>query len=392
MIYLDNNASTRVDPAVIEAMLPYYTESYANPSSNYWLGREARAAIESAREQVATLLGAAEPTEIAFTSGGSESDNWAIRGTLDATSDKRHIVTTVVEHEAVRNTLRALEQKGFEVTWLPVDPKGALDLDQLRGALRPDTALVSIMLAQNETGILFPMAEIGRIIKENSTALFHVDGVQAAGKIPIDLKSTEVDLFAVSGHKLYAPKGVGAMYIRSGVKLRSLVIGGAQEHGRRAGTESTPSIVGLGKAAELAFAKLGDTTVRDLRDRLEDGILSQFPNAGVNGTSDRKLRLPNTASISFAYIQGENVMADLDDAGICVSTGSACHSSSHTASSTLQAMDIPYTTAMGSIRWSLGRFNTREEIDRTLEVLGTTIPRLMELSPYQDELEAAAKA
>lgn len=389
MIYLDNNASTRVDPEVIEAMLPYYTESYANPSSNYSLGREARAAIDRAREHVANLLGAADPGEIVFTSGGSESDNSAIRGTLDATSEKRHIVTTVVEHEAVRNTLKALEQKGFEVTWLPVDRQGALDLEQLRAALRPDTALVSIMLAQNETGILFPMAEIGRIVREHSSAIFHVDGVQAAGKIPIDLKSTGVDLFAVSGHKLYAPKGVGAMYVRSGVKLRSLVIGGAQEHGRRAGTESVPAIVGLGKAAELASAKLGDTTVRDLRDRLEDGILARFPNAIVNGTADRALRLPNTASISFAYVQGENIMAELDDAGICVSTGSACHSSSHSASSTLQAMDIPYTTAMGSIRWSLGRFNTREEIDHTLEVLSTTIPRLMQLSPYQDELKGA---
>lgn len=389
MIYLDNNASTRVDPAVIEAMLPYYSESYANPSSNYSLGREARAAIERAREQVANLLGAADPGEIVFTSGGSESDNWAIQGTIAAVPEKRHIITTVVEHEAVRNTLKVLEQKGFEVTWLPVDAQGALDLDQLRAALRPDTALVTIMLAQNETGILFPMAEIGRIVKENSDALFHVDGVQAAGKTPIDLATSEVDLFALSGHKLYAPKGVGAMYIRSGIKLGPLVIGGAQESSRRAGTESVPAIVGLGQAAELALAKLGDTTLRDLRDHLEDDILGRFPNASLNGTADRTLRLPNTASISFAYIQGENIMADLDDAGICVSTGSACHSSSHTASSTLQAMDIPYTTAMGSIRWSLGRFNTREEIDQTLSVLPGVIERLTELSPYQDELKAA---
>lgn len=390
MIYLDNNASTRVDPAVIEAMLPFYSESYANPSSNYSLGREARAAIERAREQVANLLGAADPGEIVFTSGGSESDNWAIQGTLASAPEKRHIVTTVVEHEAVRNTLKALEQKGFEVTWLPVDPQGALDLEQLRASLRPDTALVTVMLAQNETGILFPMAEIGRIVKEQSDALFHVDGVQAAGKIPIDLATSGVDLFALSGHKLYAPKGVGAMYLRSGVTLNSLVLGGAQERSRRAGTESVPAIVGLGKAADLASAKLGDTTVRDLRDRLEDGILGRFSNATVNGTADRTLRLPNTASISFAYIQGENIMADLDDAGICVSTGSACHSSGHTASSTLQAMDIPYTTAMGSIRWSLGRFNTQQEIDQTLGVLPDVIERLSELSPYQDELKAAA--
>jgi cysteine desulfurase len=390
MIYLDNNASTRVDPEVIEAMLPYYSASYANPSSNYSLGREARAAIERAREQVAELLGAAEPGEIVFTSGGSESDNWAIRGSLAAQPEKRHVVTTVVEHEAVRNTLQALEKGGYEVTWLPVDAQGALDLDELRAALRPDTALVSIMLAQNETGILFPMTEIGRIVHEYSGALFHVDGVQAAGKIPIDLKATEVDLFALSGHKLYAPKGVGAMYVRSGVNLPSLVIGGAQEGGRRAGTESVPAIVGLGKAAELAFAKLGDHTVAELRDRLEDGILGRFPNARLNGTAVRALRLPNTASISFAYLQGENIMADLDDAGICVSTGSACHSSSHTASSTLQAMDIPYTTAMGSIRFSLGRSNSREEIDRTLSVLTGVIARLSELSPYQDELKAAA--
>jgi cysteine desulfurase len=390
MIYLDNNASTPVDPAVVEAMIPYYHEVYANPSSNYSFGRQARAAIDRARGQVATLLGAREPGEIVFTSGGSESDNWAIRGALAAQPDKRHVVTTVVEHEAVRNTLQALEKEGYEVTWLPVDEQGALDLEQLRAALRPDTALVSVMLAQNETGILFPMAEIARIVKANSTALFHVDGVQAAGKIPIDLKAAEVDLFAISGHKLYAPKGIGALYVRSGVTIPSLVIGGAQEGGRRAGTEPVPSIVGLGQAAELAVNKLGDNTVRELRDQLEDSILGRFPNAKVNGTADRALRLPNTASVSFAYLQGENIMAELDDEGICVSTGSACHSSSHSASSILQAMNIPYTTAMGSIRFSVGRFNTRAEIDGTLKVLERVMPRLMELSPYQDELKGFA--
>ncbi|MEO6393180.1 MAG: aminotransferase class V-fold PLP-dependent enzyme, partial [Pyrinomonadaceae bacterium] len=250
------------------------------------------------------------------------------------------------------------------------------------------TALVTIMLAQNETGILFPMEEIGRIVRDNSTAVFHVDGVQAAGKIPLDLKTTEVDLFAVSGHKLYAPKGIGALYVRSGVTLPSMVMGGAQEGGRRAGTEPVPSIVGLGKACELSEASLESSANRALRDRLEDAILGRIPNASVNGTGDRSLRLPNTASISFAYLEGETIMAHLDDAGILVSTGSACNSASHTASAVLTTMNIPYTTAMGSIRFSVGRFNTELEIDETVLILTEVVDRLIEISPYEKELAA----
>jgi cysteine desulfurase len=392
MIYLDNNATTRVDPEVIEAMRPFLDELYANPSSNYSFGRKARAAVETAREQVANLLGAEKTSEIVFNSGGSEGDNLAIRSALALQPDKRHIVTTTVEHEAVRNVCQNLATEGYEMTWLTVDGEGALDLDQLRSALRPDTALVTIMLAQNETGILFPMAEIGRIVREHSAALFHVDGVQATGKIPLDLRSTEVDFFVLSGHKLYAPKGVGALYVRDGVKLSPMVVGGAQELGRRAGTEAVPNIVALGKACELAAAHLDDTHTRALRDHLEDSILTNFPNAARNGTSDRTLRLPNTASISFAYLEGESIMAHLDDAEIYVSTGSACNSASHTASAVLTAMDIPYTTAMGSIRFSLGRFNTREDIDETILVLTEVIDRLIEMSPYDQELKGLAQA
>lgn len=386
MIYLDNNASTRVDPQVVEAMLPFFDQYYANPSSAYSFGRDARAGVDRARAQVASLLGARDPSEIVFTSGGSESDNWAIRGALAAQPEKSHIVTTVVEHEAVRNSCREFERQGYEVTWLPVNSDGSLDLEQLRASLRPDTALVTIMLAQNETGILFPMEAIARIVHANSGALFHVDGVQATGKIPLDLKNTDVDLFALSGHKLYAPKGIGALYVRTGVTLPSMVMGGAQEGGRRAGTEPVPSIVGLGKACELAEASLGNNTNRALRDRLEDAILADLPNATVNGTADRSLRLPNTASISFAYLEGETIMAHLDDAGILVSTGSACNSASHTASAVLTAMNIPYTTAMGSIRFSVGRFNTELEIDETVLILTEVVDRLIEISPYEKEV------
>ena len=252
MIYLDNNATTRVAPEVLDAMQPYLSEFFGNPSSAHALGREMKRAVEQSREQVANLIGAADASEIVFTSCGSESDNWAIRGVLATQPQKKHIVTTLVEHEAVRNLCRLLENEGYEVTWLGVDTNGELDLDDLRAALRPDTALVSIMLANNETGVLFPMEEIGRIVREKSEAVFHVDGVQAVGKIPIDLKNTAVDLFALSGHKLHAPQGIGALYIRKGISLSPLIIGGAQEQGRRAGTSAVPNIVGLGAACRLA--------------------------------------------------------------------------------------------------------------------------------------------
>jgi cysteine desulfurase len=386
MIYLDNNATTRVAPEVLQAMQPYLGQYFGNPSSAHTLGREMKHAVEEARQQVASLIGAREPSEIVFTSCGSESDNWAIRGVLTTRPEKKHIVTTLVEHEAVRNLCRLLESDGYEVTWLGVDQNGELDLDELRAALRPDTALISIMLANNETGVLFPINEIGRIVRESSDAVFHVDGVQAAGKIPIDLKNTTVDLFALSGHKLHAPQGIGALYIRQGVSLSPLIVGGAQEQGRRAGTSAVPNIVALGAACRLALEDDGHDRIERLRNHLEDEILRKIPNARLNGTADRSKRLPNTSNISFEYVDGQNILLHLDQAGICVSTGSACHSTTHESSPTLRAMNVPYTAAQGSIRFSLGRYNTDEEIDTTLGVLPEIVAKLAEMSPYQEEL------
>ncbi len=388
MIYLDNNATTRVAPEVLDAMQPYLGEIFGNPSSAHTLGREMKRGVEHSREQVASLIGAAETDEIVFTSCGSESDNWAIRGVLASQPEKKHIVTTLVEHEAVRNLCRALEKEGYEVTWLGVDREGALDLDSLRAALRPDTALVSIMLANNETGVLFPMEEIGRIVRERSEAVFHVDGVQAVGKLPLDLKNTAVDLFALSGHKLHAPQGIGALYIRNGISLPALIIGGGQEQGRRAGTSAVPNIVGLGAACHLALED--HVAVENLRNRLEDEILKNIPNARLNGPADRSQRLPNTSYISFEYVDGQSILTYLDHAGICVSTGSACHSTSHESSPTLRAMNVPYTAAQGSIRFSLGRYNTEADIDTTLHILPEIIEKLAAMSPYEEISRAKA--
>jgi cysteine desulfurase len=388
MIYLDNNATTRVAPEVFAAMQPYLTEVYGNPSSAHSLGQRMKVAVEHARQQVAGLIGAAEANEIVFTSCGSESDNWAIGGFLEQNPARRHIITTRVEHEAVRNLCAHLEETGCEVTWLEVNEYGELNLDDLRQALRRDTAIVSVMLANNETGVLFPVAEIGKIVREHSDAVFHVDGVQAVGKIPIDLKNSEVDLFALSGHKLHAPQGVGALYVRDGVKLPPFIIGGAQESGRRAGTSAVPNIVGLGAACELAKDFAGHDRIESLRNKLEDGILSTIPNARLNGTPDRNKRLPNTTNISFEYVEGENILVQLDQAGICVSTGSACHSTTRESSPTLRAMNVPYTAAQGSIRFSLGRYNTEAEIDQTLKVLPGIIDKLVKISPYDEELRA----
>jgi cysteine desulfurase len=388
MIYLDNNATTRVAPDVFAAMQPYLTEAYGNPSSAHTLGRRMKAAVERAREQVAELVGAADAGEIVFTSCGSESDNWAIGGFLEQNPTRRHIITTRVEHEAVRNLCAHLEQIGCEVTWLDVNEQGELNLDDLRQALRRDTAIVSVMLANNETGVLFPMNDIGKIVREHSDAAFHVDGVQAVGKIPIDLKKSEIDLFALSGHKLHAPQGVGALYIREGLKLPPFIIGGGQESGRRAGTSAVPNIVGLGAACELARNFDEHEKIETLRNKLEERILSTIPNARLNGTPDHAKRLPNTANISFEYVEGENILVQLDQAGICVSTGSACHSTTRESSPTLRAMNVPYTAAQGSIRFSLGRYNTEEEIDETLKVLPGIIARLVDISPYEKELKA----
>jgi cysteine desulfurase len=388
MIYLDNNATTRVAPEVFAAMQPYLSEVYGNPSSAHSLGRQMKSAVERAREQVAQLIGAAQPSEIIFTSCGSESDNWAIGGFLEQNPTRRHIITTRVEHEAVRNLCDHLAQIGCEVTWLDVDERGELNLDDVRQALRRDTGIVSVMMANNETGVLFPIAEIGKIIREHSDAVFHVDGVQAVGKIPINLTGLEVDLFALSGHKLHAPQGVGVLYVRDGLKLPPFIIGGHQENGRRGGTSAVPNIVGLGAACELARNFDGHSTIETLRNKLETTILRQIPNSRVNGTTDSGKRLPNTSNISFEYVEGENILVHLDQAGICVSTGSACHSTTKQSSPTLRAMNVPYTAAQGSIRFSLGRYNTKAEIDHTLGVLPEIINKLVEMSPYDEQLKA----
>jgi cysteine desulfurase len=377
MIYLDNNATTRVAPEVFEAMQPYLKDCYGNPSSAHTFGRRMRSATEKAREQVAELLGANDPSEIVFTSCGSESDNWAIGGFLEQNPTRRHIITTRVEHEAVRNLCEHLAEMGCEVTWLEVDQNGELDLDDLRQALRRDTGLVSVMLANNETGVLFQIEEIGRIVRENSDAVFHVDGVQAVGKIPINLREWPVDLFSVSGHKFHAPKGVGALYIRSGVTLPPFIIGGGQEQGRRSGTEAVPNIVALGSACHLANQFTEHQQIRVLRDRLEDEILARFSNARLNGTANRAKRLPNTSNISFVGMQGPEILAMLDDVGVCVSTGSACNAESEEVSAVLRAMKVPHQAAGGSIRFSLSRYNTKDDIDYTLSVLAEIMGKLM---------------
>lgn len=373
MIYFDNNASTMVAQEVFDAMKPFLTGEFGNPSSGHAAATMARMAIAQARENVAEMLGAADPREIVFTSGGTESDNWAILGALELQPGKKHIVTTAVEHEAVRKLCEKLEKQGCEVTWLGVDEQGELDLGELKKALRPDTAIVSIMTANNQTGVIFPVAEVAGIVKENSDALFHTDGVNAAGKMPIDLKNTQIDMMSISGHKFYAPKGIGALYIRNGVALPSSLIGGGQENGRRAGTEAAHQIAGLGAAAALMTDLTSLGQIRVLRDRLESGILATIPNASVNGGGNR---LPNVTNISFENTNGEMIMHALDEIGVCVSTGSACSDAHRKASGVLAAMNVPYSRAMGAIRFSLGRYNTEAEVDLVLEKLPSIVERL----------------
>jgi cysteine desulfurase len=369
MIYFDNNATTAVAPEVFDAMRPFLQEEFGNPSSSHDAGKAAKALVENSRESVASLLGAKRSTEVVFTSCGTESDNWAILGALELQPHKRHIITTRVEHEAVRNLCQRLERSGYEVTWLEVDQEGSLDLDSLRSNLRKDTAIVSIMLANNETGVLFPIQEIAEIVSSYSEALFHVDGVNATGKIPISLAEIPVHLFSISGHKFHAPKGVGSLFIRDGVNIPSFMIGGGQESGRRAGTEAIHQIAAIGRAAELVRDMGPMERVRQLRDKLENEILNRIPNSRINGAQDPSRRLPNTSNISFPETNGEMILAKLNDSGICVSTGSACNSDSHVSSPVLRAMNVPYSQAMGSIRFSLGRYNTNEEVDRLLGVL-----------------------
>ncbi len=379
MIYFDNNATTQIAPPVFEAMRPFLDGSYGNPSSAYEFGKMTAKTVADSRSNVAKLLGAASPDEIVFTSGGTESDNWAILGALEANPEKNHIITTRVEHDAIRKLCEKLEGRGFRVTWIDVDENGSLDLDGLQSSLTDDTAIVSVMLANNETGILFPVKEIAEIVKANSTALFHVDGVNAAGKIPVDLKSTAIDMFSVSGHKFHGPKGVGVLFIREGINLPSITFGGGQERGKRAGTEAVHQIAGLGAAAEFVKDMAPMSAIREMRDRLEIEILNKIPNSRLNGTNDCSKRLPNTSYISFENTNGEAILARLDAAGVCVSTGSACNSQDHTASGVLQAMNVPYVQAMGAIRFSLGRFNTTAEVDKVLEVLPSIVQDLRNL-------------
>jgi cysteine desulfurase len=379
MFYFDNNATTRPAPEVIEAMLAVLSDFYGNPSSAHKFGRETRQIVEKSREQVASLVGASLAEEIVFTSSGTESDNWAILGSLEADASKKHIVTTRVEHEAVRKLCEKLPGK-YEVTWLETDENGFLDLDELKNSLRADTAIVSVMLANNETGILFPVAEIAEIVKAHSDALFHVDGVNAVGKIPVNLKETGIDLFSLSGHKFHAPKGVGALYVRDEVKISPYFIGGGQERARRAGTEAVHQIAGLGAAAKLVEDFSAMEKVFALRNKLENEILQKIPNSRLNGTADYARRLPNTSSISFENTNGEAILARLDELGICVSTGSACNAENHASSAVLEAMNVPYSAAMGAIRFSLGRYNTEKEVDFVLQVLPKIVQELYSLS------------
>jgi cysteine desulfurase len=384
-IYFDNNATTPVAPEVLERMIPLLTEHFGNPSSMHSFGARAGDEVAEAREKVCALLGAAQSSEIVFTGGGSESDNLAIVGTLHANPEKRHLITTSVEHPAVLGLCRDLEKRhGYEVTFLKVDGLGRLDLDQLRAALRPDTAVVSVMMANNETGVIFDCEQIGRIVKANGS-VFHVDGVQAAGKIPLALEDSTIDLFSLSGHKLHAPKGVGALYVRKGTKIRPLIVGGHQERGRRAGTENVASLAGLGVACELAAANVEheNTVVREMRDNLEHGLLSAIGDTQANG--DPEHRLPNTTNISFQYIEGEGILLLLDRVGVAASSGSACTSGSLEPSHVLRAMGLPFTLTHGSIRFSLSRYNTQDEVDYVIKALPPIIERLRMITPFNEQ-------
>lgn len=387
VIYVDNNATTKVDERVLQEVLPYFSEKYGNPSSMHTFGGSVAKDIEKARESVAKLLGANSPNEIIFTASGTESANMAIKGTL-FNNPRKHLITTKVEHACVMNTYKWLEKRGYTVTYIDVNSEGELDLEQLKNSLKEDTALVSLMWANNETGVIFPVAEVAEIVKnKNPETMVFVDAVQAAGKISLDVKSTKIDMLAISGHKIHAQKGVGALYVKQGVLVNPLIIGGHQERGKRAGTENVIGIIGLGKAADLALEYLEDeaTRIKALRDKLETGILERIYNARING--GRANRVPNTTNISFEYIEGELILLHLSDVGICASSGSACTSGSLEPSHVLRAMGIPLTGMHGSIRFSLSRFNTEEDVDYILEKLPEVIFKINGYSPYQKELE-----
>ncbi len=386
-IYVDNNATTQVAPEVVDEMLPYLTQFYGNPSSMHTFGGNVAMKIKEARVRLADLIGA-RPEEIVYTSCGTESDSTAIWAALRSNPDKRHIITSKVEHPAVKNLAEYLSTHGYRVTFVPVNRQGNLDLDYLFEHLSDDTAVVSLMWANNETGVTFPVAEIAAKVHHRGI-LFHTDAVQAMGKIPIDLAENKVDMLSLSGHKLHAPKGVGALYVRRGTKFAPFLLGGHQEHGRRGGTENVAAIIGLGKAAELAAGQMtdGNRKIRQLRGKLEKGILDRIPNAMINGDPDN--RLPNTTSIAFEYVEGEAILLMMDEFNICASSGSACTSGSLEPSHVLRAMGIPFTAAHGSIRFSLSVFNTEAEIDLIIDKLPPIIERLRKMSPFWAQKQGA---
>ena len=387
-IYVDNNATTRVAPEVVAEMLPYFSEQYGNPSSMHTFGGSVGAPVKAARERVAALLGA-QPEEILFTSCGTESDSTAIHAALRSHPDKRHIITTRVEHPAIKNLCEYLAKNGYRITFVPVDRQGRLDLDFLMRNLSDDTAVVSVMWANNETGTLFPVEEIARQAKERGI-VFHTDAVQAVGKIPIDMSCSAIDMLSISGHKLHAPKGIGVLYLRKGTKFAPFLMGGHQEAGRRAGTENTAAIIGMGRAAQLVMESMHDenTRVRALRDKLERELLQRIPNSMVNGDPDN--RLPNTTSIAFEYVEGEAILLLMDQHGICASSGSACTSGSLEPSHVLRAMGVPFTAAHGSIRYSLSIYNTEAEIDFIIDKMPPIIERLRGMSPFWLQARSAS--
>lgn len=392
LIYLDNNATTKVDPLVLEAMLPYFKEEYANPSSVYEFAKRSNHAVREARGVLKDFYNAKDEKEIIFTSCGSESANTAIRGVLNMNKNKRHIITTKVEHPCVLNLYRSLEKEGYKVDYIGVNSNGELDLAQLEEAINEDTALVSVMYANNETGVVFPIKKISEIIKsKNSQTKFYVDAVQVTGKLPIDVQDLGVDIMGISGHKFHAPKGIGALYVNSKTLITPLIIGGHQERGKRAGTENVPYIVGMAKAAELAMdsLKYEATEIKRLRDKLEQNIVKNVFNARLNAGIIN--RVPNTTNIGFEYIEGELILLHLSDLGICASSGSACTSGSLEPSHVLRAMNVPFTAVHGSIRFSLSRFTTEKEIDYVCEKMPAIIEKLVRISPFQDELEALRK-
>jgi len=386
-VYVDNNATTRVAPEVVEAMTPYFSDFYGNPSSMHAFGGSVGAQLKAAREQVAGLLGAS-PEEIVFTSCGTESDSTAIHAALQANPDKRHIVTTRVEHPAVKNLVEHLGKTGYRTTFVPVDRHGRLDLDFLYDHLADDTAIVSVMWANNETGTIFPVEEIARKVRQRGI-VFHTDAVQTVGKLPIDMADSAIDMLSLSGHKLHAPKGIGALYVRKGTRFAPFLMGGHQEGGRRAGTENSASIIGLGRAAQFVMDHMKDenTRVKALRDKLERELLKRVPASMING--DPENRLPNTTSIAFEYIEGEAILLLMDQHGICASSGSACTSGSLEPSHVLRAMGVPFTAAHGSIRFSLSIYNTEEEIDFIIDKMPPIIERLRQMSPFWKEGQIA---